>query len=75
MRWYDNNTVYTVDVVPGATAAFTNHTLWPELRNKAPLGQGIVQHHPSPYGEGGCVHEYHCKAHHIGRGCDQIGHN
>ena len=35
---------YAVDVVAGAIAAFTNHTIWPELRDKAPLGQCIVQH-------------------------------
>ena len=35
-----------MDVVAGVTAVFTNRTLWSELRNKAPLGQGIIQHTP-----------------------------
>ena len=58
----------------GVTAVFTNRTLWSELRNKAPLGQGIVQHPYPHHVQGGCGYEYHCKTHHTGQGYDQIGH-
>ena len=30
---------------------------------------------PSPHGRGGCGHKYHCGAHHVGQGYDQIGGN
>ena len=67
---------YAVDVVDGVasvTTVFDDHTLWPELHYKAPLGHDIVHHPPSASGQGGRGHEYHCNAHHIGRGYYQLG--
>ena len=39
---------YAVDGVADVTAVFADHSLWTDLHDKAPLGQGIVQHPPSP---------------------------
>ena len=63
---------YALDAVAGVTAAFTDCTLWPDLRDKAPLGRGIVQDPYPSCSQGSRDHEYHCKAHHTGRGYDQM---